>query len=152
MLKSSRIQVDAFLAQKDVALAGYSRDPKKFGHTLFKTLKEKGYHVHPVNPAGGMTPDGEPIYGRVSELPEHVQSLLVATKPDVSAMVVREALDRGVEHLWIQQMSGNGDLERVLAEASPNVVYNRCILMHAHPTGIHKFHRWLAGVFGRLPA
>jgi uncharacterized protein len=151
MLKSTKAQVDAFLAQKDVAVAGYSRDPKKFGHMLYKTLKEKGYTIYPVNPAGGEAPGGEAIYPDVQTLPGHVRSLVVVTKPDVSARVVREALDRGVDHLWIQQMSDSKELQEELSEASVNVINGRCILMHAHPTGIHKFHRWLAGVFGRLP-
>jgi uncharacterized protein len=151
MLKSTKAQVDAFLAQKDVAVAGYSRDPKKFGHMLYKTLKEKGYQVYPVNPAGGEAPGGEPIYSAVPELPEHVRALVVVTKPEVSPQVVREALNRGVDHLWIQQMSDGKVLQKELSEVSANVIFGRCILMHAHPTGIHKFHRWLAGVFGRLP-
>ncbi len=151
MLKSTRAQVDAFLAQKDIAVAGYSRDPKKFGHMIYKTLKEKGYRIYPINPAGGEAPGGETIYPGLSALPDHVRSLLVVTKPDVSSQVVREALNRGVDHLWIQQMSGSKELHKDLSEAPASVINGRCILMHAHPTGIHKFHRWLAGVFGRLP-
>jgi uncharacterized protein len=151
MLKSTKAQVDAFLAQKDIALAGYSRDPKKFGHMLYKTLKEKGYRIYPVNPAGGEAPGGEEIHTDLSALPAHIRTLLVVTKPEVSAQVVREGLDRGMDHLWIQQMSGSRELQKELAEVATNVVYGRCILMHAHPTGIHKFHRWLAGIFGKIP-
>jgi len=48
-------------------------------------------------------------------------------------------------------MSGSKDLRSRLEKEEINVVYDRCVLMHAHPTGIHKWHRWILSVFGRLP-
>jgi predicted CoA-binding protein len=34
----------------------------------------------------------------------------------------------------------------------PQTVAGECILMFAKPTGVHKAHRWVWGVLGRLPA
>jgi len=31
-------------------MVGVSRNPKKFGYTAFKVLKEKGMNIIPVNP------------------------------------------------------------------------------------------------------
>ncbi len=152
MPSASKSQIDAFLAQLHIGLAGYSRDSKKFGHIVYKTLKEKGYTIYPINPAGGNTPEGETIYSNVSSLPEEVKALLIMTKADVTPEVFAEARQKRLAYIWIQQMSGHRELYRQLdADGEKNVIYNQCILMHANPSGIHQFHHWLLKLFGRLP-
>jgi uncharacterized protein len=148
---TSKASVDSFLGQKHIALAGYSRDTKKFGHEVYKTLKEKGYTIYPVNPAGGKAPGGETIYSGIDCLPAEVKALLVLTKPEVTAGLVEKAIASDFEHIWIQQMSGDKQLYESLAKKEVNAVSGSCILLHAQPTGIHKFHRWLLGLFGKLP-
>jgi predicted CoA-binding protein len=39
-------------------------------------------------------------------------------------------------------------------QCSPSIdaVHGECIMMFAKPTGIHRFHRWLWGVLGKLPS
>ncbi len=69
-MKTKKAQVDSFLAQPHIAVAGYSGNPKKFGNIVFSTLKEKGYNLYPVNPSGGKTPDGETIYENLETLPD----------------------------------------------------------------------------------
>ncbi len=41
---------------------------------------------------------------------------------------------------------------QVCSELGLNAVLGECILMFAKPAGIHRAHRALAGMFGRLPA
>lgn len=151
MPAATKAQIEAFLGHKHLGLAGYSRDPKKFGHIVYKTLKEKGYTLSPVNPAGGNAPGGETIYSNVSSLPEEVQALLIVTKADVTPKVLIDTEHRKFESIWIQQKSGHKELYRQLDEEERNVIYGQCILMHANPSGFHKFHRWLVKTFGQLP-
>lgn len=120
MHASDKARIDAFLDQPDIGLAGYSRNPRKFGHTIYKTLKEKGYRLFPVNPAGGEAPGGETIYPDVASLPGEVNALVVVTRADVTPVVVDQALLKGIDYLWIQQMSGSkqfyvrkGNMKRV---------------------------------------
>lgn len=148
---ASKENIDAFLAQQHVAVAGYSRNPKKFGTILFNTLRQKGYQMYAVNPAGGTTAEGQPVYPDVAALPAHVRALVVVTKPEVSEGVLDQALQQGIDNVWIQQMSENKQVLERLGQSTINHVSGCCILMHASPTGFHKFHRWIAGVFGRLP-
>ncbi len=140
-----------FLAQKHIAVAGYSRDPKKFGHLVFKTLVEKGYEAYPVNPAGGTTPRGNAIYENIDSLPDSVTALVVVTPRNHSEVIVRKGLEKGLKSFWLQQMSDSPQALSLLNNDELNVISGKCILMHANPGGIHKFHRWLAGLFGRLP-
>ena len=150
-MKAKKEQIDNFLAQPHIAFAGYSRDPKKFGRAIYKTLKEKGYNLYPVNPAGGATSEGDIIYENLGALPEYVKAVFVATKPRASVSVVKDALENKFTHIWVQQMSENAEVMDLLNDF-PEKVSHQCILMHAHPTGIHKFHWWLVKMIGKLPA
>ena len=42
--------IEKFLEPKKLAIAGVSRNPKKFGHQVYEELKKKGFEVYPVNP------------------------------------------------------------------------------------------------------
>ena len=149
-MKKFTDDVRTFISQKQIALVGYSSHPKKFGHEVYKTLTEKGYAVFPVNPAGGSTPGGDIVYRDVASVPSEVDTFLIATKPEVTEKVLEQLEQRWPQHLWIQQMSGSKEVKEKLDGQPGNIIYNRCILMHAHPKGIHRFHRLLAGIFGRL--
>ncbi len=143
--------IDAFLGNRHIALAGYSQFRNKFGHTVYRSLKEKGYVIHPVNPCGGIAPGGEPVHQDLNSLAPEVEALLIVTRPGVTLQLLDQALERGIRHLWIQQMSGDKAVKEKLAQKQVDAVYNRCILLHANPTGIHKFHQSILKLFGRLP-
>ena len=49
-LKTTKTTVTDFLSQRVLAVVGASRDPKKFGNSIYRELKRKGYKVLPVNP------------------------------------------------------------------------------------------------------
>jgi uncharacterized protein len=149
-MKTTKAQIEDFLAQPHIALAGYSRNSRKFGGTMFKSLREKGYNIYPVNPAGGKTPEGENIYESLEKLPEYVKALIVVTRPDVSAKVIKEAMEQHFTHIWVQQMSENKQVMELLT-SFPQKVTGECVMMYAHPHGIHKFHWWLAKLIGKLP-
>jgi hypothetical protein len=38
-------EIQKFLAPRKMAMAGVSRNPKKFGGSIFKELKEKGFEI-----------------------------------------------------------------------------------------------------------
>jgi uncharacterized protein len=148
---SEKEKVEAFLAQQHIAVVGYSRNAKKFGAQVFDMLKTKGYQAYAVNPAGGITPAGEPVYSSLSEMPELVKAALIVTKPEITNQLIGQAAEKGLTHVWVQQMSENQETISILEDSQINFVVQRCIFMHANPTGFHKFHRWLVGLFGRLP-
>jgi len=43
-------QIEEFIASEPIAMVGVSRNPRKFGFTAFRELKEKGMNIIPVNP------------------------------------------------------------------------------------------------------
>jgi len=150
-MRATRASIESFLSPRKVAIAGVSRDPKKFGHVVFSHLKERGYEVYPVNPGADVI-DGTPCFRSVSALPANIASLLVLTPKKLTNSVMTEALARGIDNIWIQQMSETPEAIELTKTNKVNLVTRECILMYTDPVGgIHKFHRFVNKLVGRFP-
>jgi predicted CoA-binding protein len=133
-----------------MALAGVSQSGKKFGNVVLKELARKGYQLSLVHPEADEIA-GRKCYSSVSELPDGIGGLIVVVPPEQTEKVVREAADRGIRNIWLQQGSESPDAVRYCEEQDLNVIHGECILMFAQPTGFHRFHRWIWGLIGKLP-
>jgi len=143
-------QINEFLDSQPIALVGVSRNPKKFGYVVFKELKEKGMKLIPVNPQAEEIM-GEKTYPNVKMLPPEVQSIIVFTKKDKTASVIRDAKEKGIKQIWIQQMADSKEALQELKDSGIKFITGECILMHYKPNSIHKFHGGLKKFFGRFP-
>jgi predicted CoA-binding protein len=143
-------QINEFLDSQPIALVGVSRNPKKFGYAVFKELKEKGMKLIPVNPQAEEIL-GEKAYPNVKMLPPEVRSIIVFTKKDKTASVIRDAKEKGIKQIWIQQMADSKEAFEELKVSGIKFITGECILMHYKPHSIHKFHRGLKKFFGRFP-
>ncbi|HEY5469957.1 MAG TPA: CoA-binding protein [Bacteroidales bacterium] len=143
-------QINEFLDSQPIALVGVSRNPKKFGYTAFKELKEKGMNLVPVNPEA-VEIMGEKSYQNVKMLPSNVQGIIVLTKKEITASVIREAKEKGIKQIWIQQMAESKEALDELKGSDINFITGECILMHYKPNGIHKFHGGIKKFFGSFP-
>ena len=150
-MRTSRHSVEAFLAQPAFALVGASRSGKKFGNTILRELRSKGLRVYAVHPLAPSI-DGVRCYAHIDEIPEHVGAVIVCVPPDHAVTVVRDAAAAGIKHVWLQQGAESPYVVNLCSELGLNCVAGECILMFTAPTGIHKVHRVLAGMFHRLPA
>lgn len=143
--------IQKFLEPKKIALAGASRNPKKFGGTVLKELTAKGFEVFPVNP-NATEIQGQKCYPSVADLPADVTHLLVVTPKNETAAVAEEAVKKGMEMIWIQQMSDTPEAIKTINDAGIPLITKKCILMYAGPVeGPHKFHRFFVKLFGRYP-
>lgn len=143
--------IESFLSPKQLAIVGASRNPRKFGRVVYDTLKKKGFTVYPVNP-NAENLDGDICYRDIASLPAGLDRVYIVTPPEKTAENVRQSLDRGIRHIWIQQRSDTGEAMAILKDADVNLVHNQCILMYAEPVkGAHRFHRFLNKLFGSYP-
>lgn len=143
--------IQRFLAPKKLAVAGASRNPKKFGGTVIKDLKERGFELFPVNPNAEEI-QGLKCFKTVSELPANVKHLLILTPREKTLETVNLAVQNKMEMVWIQQMSETPEAITVLENAGIPFIQKKCIYMFADPVkGPHNFHRFLVKVFGRYP-
>jgi len=143
-------QINQFLDSQPIAMVGVSRNPKKFGYAAFKELKEKGMKVIPVNPEADEIM-GEKSYRNVTALPVDVKGIIVMTKKDKTASVVKEALAKGIKEIWIQQWADTKESLVELKGSDINYITGECILMHYKPHSIHKFHANLKKFFRMFP-
>jgi len=147
----SKKQIDRFLEPRKLAIAGVSRNPKKFGHMVFSDLKKSGYDIYPVNPDAAEI-EGTKCYTAVSELPGDVKHLLIITPKNQTDSVLKDAINHGMTSIWVQQMSETETTIKIAEEYKTEVILKKCIYMFAEPVaGIHKFHRGVVKFFGRLP-
>jgi hypothetical protein len=144
--------VEEFLLQKKIAVVGVSRKKTKFGNAIYKELKQKGYQVFPVNPHIN-TFEGDICCPNLLSLPEKVDVVVINVPSVQTEKVVREAKEAGINKVWLQQGSQSENAVKFCEENGIEYVSNECILMFAHPSAfIHRAHRWIWGVLGKLPA
>jgi len=143
--------VTRFLSAGKYAIAGVSRDPKKFGNVLFKDLLKKGMDVVPINPNASSI-DGNTCYNNVTSLPSDIKGIIFVTPKEETLAVAREAIARGIKDLWIQQGAETKETIAGLEKEDINLIHHECIMMYWKPSGIHSFHRFLKKIFGGLPA
>lgn len=147
---TTRSSVERLLAQRSLGLVGASRSGKKFGNTILRELQRKGYRMFVVHPEASEI-DGTRCYGSVSDLPDEIGGLVIVVPPEQAEKVVREAVDAGVRNIWMQQGSESDDAIGICGEHGINVIHGECILMFAQPGGVHRLHRWIWGLLGKLP-
>ena len=148
---NTKQDVQDFIAQKTLAVAGISRNPQSFSARAFAELKTKGYRLFPVNPNADSIA-GEKCYPNVGALPEKPGGVLVFTPPAETEKVVREAAAAGIARIWIQQGAQSEAALRFCREKNLAAVSRQCILMFAEPVAsIHRVHRWLWKILGKLP-
>jgi predicted CoA-binding protein len=148
---TSKNEVTDFFAQRTLAIAGVSRNGKKFGNAIVKSLKEKGYTVYIIHPSAS-TIDGEQSYRSIGDLPEPVGGLVIVLHPSETEKMVREAAAAGITRIWMQVGAESASAIEYCTANGISVIHGQCMLMFAEPAeGIHRMHRAVLRFFGKLP-
>jgi len=143
-------QINEFMDAQTFGLVGASRNPKKFGYAAFKELKDKGMKIVPVNPFADEI-YGSSVFHDVKSLPEDVKGLIIMTKKSETPAVIRDAKEKGIRQIWIQQMADSVEAIKELEGTGINFITGECILMHFKPHSFHKFHAAILKLFRRFP-
>lgn len=149
---TSKKLVEDFIRQEKIAVVGISRNKRKFGNVIYRELKSKGYRLFPVNPNLNEI-EGDKCYSSLTRLPEKVEALIINVNPQNTKAIVEEAKSVGINKIWMQQGSQSEEAISYCNENKIDVVSGECILMFAQPSAfIHKAHKWIWNVLGKLPA
>jgi len=150
-MKVTKQLIDNFFRDKQIAIAGVSRNPKKFGYMVFKELLLKGYKVLPVNPNSDFVHNIK-CYHHIKELPSDVDSLLILTPKTQTDEILRKAINKGIKNIWVQQMSETINTMKIAEEYQQEIIHHKCIFMFTEPVkGVHRFHHTLVKIFGGMP-
>ncbi len=144
-------QIQSFFLTNHVAVAGVSRESRKFGNIVFRELSKRGFRVVPVNPYAD-TLEGVSVFKTIADLPAEFQSLVLVTQPAQTIELTREAALKGIKNIWMQP---GAEHPRAIEFCNQNYmlcIHHECILMHLKPTtGIHSFHRFLRKLLRSFP-
>jgi len=151
--RSSLVDVQAFLAERRLALVGASTDPKDLSRALMKDLLARGYDVVPVNRRGG-TIEGRPVARSLAELPAPVDGAIVMVPSSESAAVVADCVATGVPRVWLHRGAGRGatspEASRLAREHGLLLIDGECPFMFLGG-GVHATHAAVRRLEGRFP-
>ena len=137
-----------FLGEKSIAVVGVSRS-SGFGNLAFRELKKQGYQVYPVNNQAD-TVEGEKCYHSLDELPGPVGGVLVVVPKAEARKVAEDCARLGIKKVWLQHGSESPEAIKLCEEKGVSAAHHACVMMYAHPKGLHAFHRFVWKVVGKL--
>jgi predicted CoA-binding protein len=118
-----------FVNRRLWAIVGASQDRGKFGNRVFRSLRDAGYMVYPVNPKGGEL-EGSEVYPSLAELPQAPEVVDLVVPPAVTEQVVREAHRLGLTRIWMQPGAESQAAIDYCQEHGIQVVHNACAMVH----------------------
>lgn len=148
--------VAEFLKGRRIAVAGVSRGGSSAANPVFRKLRASGYEVFAVNPKAAEV-EGVRCYPDLASIPGDLDGVVVATHPDASAAVVKQAAERGVRRVWFHRSFGQGSVSseavQECARSGIACIVGGCPLMYCQPVDFgHRCMRAWLGWRGRLPA
>ena len=112
-----------------IALIGASNNPSKFGNQIYRNLRNKGYHIIPINPKENEI-EGDKAYASIDMMDKLPDIVNFVVPPQIAIKVAQKAIDLGITHLWFQPGSESDELEELLRE-NRDIKYliNSCIMV-----------------------
>jgi len=141
----------AFLANKRVAVTGVSRHPENHGsNAVYRRLRERGYEVFAVNP-NATEVEGDRSYPDLKSIPDGIQAVVIATRPEAALDTMRECAELGIKHVWMHRGPGAGSVSAAATDYGRQrgitVIDGGCPLMFA-PTADFG-HRLIRFIYAR---
>ena len=145
-----------FLANKRVAVTGVSRHPKNHGsNVVYKRLRERGYEVFAVNPNAEQV-EGDRCYHALRSIPDGVDAVVIATRPEIAEETMRECAELGINHVWMHRGPGAGSVSKPAAgygrQQGIAVIDGGCPCMFGQTADFgHKAMRLMLTMSGNVP-
>ena len=136
-----------FIAQTTLAVVGISRT-RGFANSAFEELRQRGYRVFPVSHTAERLGD-DVCYTRLDDLPEPVGGVVACVPPAETEKLVADCARLGIRRIWMQYGAASSSAVRAAEKEGLSVVHGACILMHAKPTGLHRFHATIWKLIGK---
>ncbi len=118
-----------FLDKKNVfAVVGASRNPKKYGHQVYKDLRNAGYRVYPVNPNANEVL-GDKCYPSLEALPVKPDVADLVVPPEVTEQAVKTCNKLGIKKVWMQPGSESENAINFCTENNIDVIHGVCVMV-----------------------
>jgi hypothetical protein len=121
--------IKEFLDKRNIfAVVGASREAKKYGHQVYKDLKESGYEVYPVNPNAAEIL-GDKCYPDLEYLPVKPDVVAVVAPPQVTEEIVTSCKRLGITKVWMQPGSESESAITFCQSNDINVMHSVCVML-----------------------
>ena len=97
----TRALIEDFVGRRVWAGVGASQSRRKYGNIIYRTLRERGYTVYPVNLTEPIV-EGDTVYPDVTALPPGVEVLDIVIPPQRVPRVLDQAKAAGITRIWLQ--------------------------------------------------
>ena len=146
--------IPSFLRGRRIAVAGVSRGVGSAANPVYRKLRDSGYEVFPVNPNASEV-EGTRCFANLASVPGELDGVVVATHPEVSFDIVRQAVERKVPRIRLHRSFGRGSESdaavRECADRGIQCVVGGCPVMYCEPVDLgHRCMRWWLGWRGRI--
>lgn len=120
---------DVFLQARSFAVAGASTQREKYGNIIFRTLRDSGRTVYPLNPREAIV-EGNAAFPDLRSLPVVPEAVSIVTPPAVTREIVQQAIETGVRSVWMQPGAEDPEAGLLARQAGLNVIDDgSCLLI-----------------------
>lgn len=122
-------QIADFLSGKSFAVVGASTDRSKYGNKVLRCFHQHDYSVVPFNPREKMI-EGLAVAKSLTDCRPVPHAISIITPPDVTEKIVKQAVELGIKHIWMQPGAGNAAAVATCQQAGCSVISGGpCILV-----------------------
>ena len=121
--------MEDFLDRKNkIAVIGVSNNHEKWGYKVYRSLKNSGFKVYPVNPKHEKI-DSDRCYPDLRSIPEKIDEVITVVPPKITENVVKRCKELGIGKVWMQPGSESEDAIRFCEENGINVIHDACFVV-----------------------
>jgi len=121
--------IEEFLEKRNVfAVVGASRNHGKYGHQVYKDLRNAEYNVYPVNPNADEIL-GDKCYPSLESLPKSPQVVDLVVPPKLTNQIVKVCKKLGISKVWMQPGSESKTAINFCKENNIEVVHGVCVMV-----------------------
>jgi predicted CoA-binding protein len=112
---------------RTIAVVGISPKESRDSNRVAKYLMKQGYEIVPVNP-GQREILEKPCFRTLSDIPFPIDMADLFLNPERVPVVVDQAIDMGVQVIWMQEGVVHNKAAQKAREKGIEVVMNKCIM------------------------
>jgi len=116
---------DILINSKNIAIVGLSSKKDRPSYIVASYLQSKGFRIIPIRPLGNDIL-GEKVYPGLLDVPFEIDMVDIFRKPDAVVDIVKEAIEKKVQVVWMQEGVINNEAAEMARNAGLKVVMDRC--------------------------
>lgn len=116
------------------AVIGVSKDPEKYGHKIYKDLKNADFKVYPINPSISEVLDDR-CYPTLKDLPIKPDVVDIVVPPKITEKIAEDCYRLGIKKVWMQPGSESEKAIKFCEDNGIDVLYNVCVMVERTKIG-----------------